>query len=90
MNAIRVFIFHPPNGDCHMATKLDKYLSAALGASLPPKTGDRIAYYSLTGRIVAMDRKHYTIELDSMASLPLHTKLLKVRRQSMAIIKIKG
>jgi len=73
-----------------MATKLDKYLSAALRASLPPKISDRIAYYSLTGRIVAMDRKHYTIELDSMTSLPLHTKLLKVRRQSLAIIKIKG
>ena len=64
--------------------------SVATLASSILKTGDRIAYYGLSGRIVAMDRKHYTIELDSMASQPLHTKLLKVRKQSFAIIKIKG
>ncbi len=73
-----------------MATKLDRYLSAALGASLPPETGDRIAYYGLKGRVISMDRKHYTIELDTMMTQPLHTKIIKIHRQSMAIIKIKG
>ena len=52
------------------------------------KVGDRIAYYGLSGLIVKTDRKHYTIKLDSMASQPLHTKLFKLRRKSMAIIKL--
>ena len=87
-----------------MATKLDKYLSAALRSSLPaykrpakrqmtvtewfstPRTGSKISYYGMTGRIVSVTDKHYKIQITAFANEPsIHTKFAVIRKDSMAI-----